>query len=100
MEHYSLCSICEVLNRAFAIQLLFTISKIFFTLLSTLFFWAQNILLDKWSPYIARSDMYYPYSGSLLLLHIIQLLVVVYCCSQTAEKVSFIWIDTVKNLND
>lgn len=88
VEHGTLSSICKTLNIIFSVQLLITVTKIFFSLLSTLFFWAQNILMGNWSSYIVRPEMYYPYSGSLLLLHVIHLLALVYCCSQTAKEVS------------
>lgn len=87
-RHMLLCKTCERINEVFSLQILFFITQIFITILSTLFYWIRRKVLDDWREKLINKQTYYFYTSSLLLLHATQLIILIMCCSKTVKEVS------------
>lgn len=87
MKHKLLCTMCNSLNTIYSLQLLTTVCEIFFTYLSTIFFWVHRELLSDWTTKIMKTQTYFFYTGGLLLLHATQVVALILFCSRTTREV-------------
>lgn len=85
--HNSLHTLCDSLQSIYSLQLLMTILEIFLNYICTIFFWVHIVVKKDYSYKVARSEYYFPYAVSLMVIHTAQLMCLVVFSSKTADEV-------------